>query len=127
MGFVFPSQWEGFGIPALEAMGSGCPVAISQVASLPEVCGDAALYFDPASVDSMAEALVRLVEDEAGRAELTRRGVERARLFSYARCAEKIVQVIRSVTGEHAQVRPRARPAPRETARAHPTASGTGE
>ncbi|HMO45600.1 MAG TPA: glycosyltransferase family 1 protein [Rubrivivax sp.] len=74
LALVFPSLYEGFGLPPLEAMACGCAVAASRAASLPEVCGDAALYFDPHDIGGMAEAMRRLCVDEALRATLRAAG-----------------------------------------------------
>jgi glycosyltransferase involved in cell wall biosynthesis len=82
-GLVFPSIYEGFGLPALEAMACGCPVAAADAAALPEVCGDAALRFDPRSVESIAEAMRALLGDEALRARLRARGLVRAQAFRW--------------------------------------------
>jgi glycosyltransferase involved in cell wall biosynthesis len=83
---VFPSLYEGFGQPPLEAMACGCPVAASKAGALPEVCGDAARYFDPTEVEAIADAVL----DVLGRAEeLAARGVERAKLFSWDECARR--------------------------------------
>ena len=79
---VFPSLYEGFGLPALEAMACGCPVAVARATSLPEVCGDAAEYFDPLSPEDMAAAIVRALG--GGRVEL---GLARAAGFSWDACA----------------------------------------
>lgn len=84
---VVPSEWEGFGLPALEAMACGTPVACSQSGALPEVVGDAALFFDPLDVDAIAAAIRCLLDDTERRVELTRRGLERAREFSWERAA----------------------------------------
>ena len=81
---VFPSLYEGFGQPPLEAMACGCPVAASRAAALPEVCGDAAAYFDPTSVDEIAETITRVLDDPGP---LVDRGLERARRFTWEACA----------------------------------------
>lgn len=83
---VLPSLYEGFGLPLLEAMQLGCPVLASSAGSLPEIGGDAALYFDPRSVASLADRLLQ-VQDPALLASLRERGRARATHFSYARCA----------------------------------------
>lgn len=81
-GFLFPSIYEGFGLPVLEAMMTGAPVVTSNTASLPEVAGDAALLVDPYDIDAMASAIRRLDDDADLRAELTARGRRRSRDFS---------------------------------------------
>ena len=81
---VFPSLYEGFGQPPLEAMACGCPVACSTAGSLPEVCGNAARYFDPTSVDEMVEAVSTVLENPEP---LVERGLERAALFTWEACA----------------------------------------
>jgi glycosyltransferase involved in cell wall biosynthesis len=85
--FVFPSLYEGFGLPVLEAMARGVPVACSDASSLPEVAGDAALLFDPRSASELAEALRRLLSDEPLRVRLAARGRERAKHFTWDRAA----------------------------------------
>jgi glycosyltransferase involved in cell wall biosynthesis len=77
---VFPSLYEGFGLPPLEAMACGCPVAASNATSLPEVCGDAAAYFDPLSPEDMARAVAAVLDDPVPYAE---RGLKRAQVFSW--------------------------------------------
>jgi glycosyltransferase involved in cell wall biosynthesis len=86
-GFVYPSLHEGFGIPVLEAMQRGTPVASSNATSLPEVAGDAALLFDPRSVDAIAGAMRSLVDDAALREDLVARGRERVAQFGWERTA----------------------------------------
>jgi glycosyltransferase involved in cell wall biosynthesis len=85
--FVFPSLYEGFGLPVLEAMARGVPVACSDASSLPEVAGDAALLFDPSSTSEIAGALTRLLDDQALRARLSALGRVRAELFTWERAA----------------------------------------
>ena len=90
--FVFPSLYEGFGLPPLEAMSLGCPVVASNAASIPEVCGDAAVYFDPASVTDMASAIERVVDDADLRADLRLRGAERFATFTWDAAAQLLMQ-----------------------------------
>lgn len=97
LALVFPSLWEGFGLPPLEAMASGCPVITSNVASLPEVCGDAAEYVDPTSVDSIRGAMERIIREPALREDLRGRGLDRSKLFSWDRTAHEVWQVLESV------------------------------
>jgi glycosyltransferase involved in cell wall biosynthesis len=91
---VFPSLLEGFGIPILEAMACGVPVACSGVSSMPEVAGDAAHFFDPCDVDSIACTLAGLLEDPAARQECRRRGLIRAGQFSWENSAARTMQVL---------------------------------
>ncbi len=106
---VVPSLWEGFGIPAVEAMASACPLAVSRVASLPEVCGDAAVYFDPRDVDDIARAVDRVGGDDSLRGELSRRALRRARSFCAERGAARVVEIVRAAArgdaarGAHAE------------------------
>lgn len=97
--FVFPSLYEGFGIPALEAMAHGIPVASSRGGALPEVCGKAALYFDPIEVDSIEHALRRILTDTELRANLIKAGHARESEFGWARSAEQTLAVYRVVSG----------------------------
>ena len=95
--FVYPSLYEGFGIPILEAMQAGTPVVTSNVAAMPEVAGGAALLIDPRSVDEMVEAMKRLLEDDALRRDLIQKGRERARLFSWERTARMYLELYQEV------------------------------
>ena len=95
--FVFPSLYEGFGLPVLEAMACGTPVVCSNASSLPEVAGDAALLFDPLDVEGMAAAMERILSDKRLRAELIERGLKRARGFSWEKCARQTLAVLESV------------------------------
>ncbi|MFN8560615.1 MAG: glycosyltransferase family 1 protein [Anaerolineae bacterium] len=88
-----PSLYEGFGIPVLESMACGTPVVTSNVSSLPEVAGDAALTVDPTSLDEIIAALQRLIDDEGLRADLAGRGVARAREFTWERSVQQLEQV----------------------------------
>jgi glycosyltransferase involved in cell wall biosynthesis len=91
---VFPSLYEGFGQPPLEAMACGCPVACSNAASLPEVVGEAARLFDPTSSEDLVAAVEDVLEEPA---EWARRGLERARLFSWDECARRHEAVYREL------------------------------
>lgn len=90
---IFPSLFEGFGLPVLEAMASGCPVACSNLTTLPEIAGRAALLFDPYSEEETAEAAHRLMEDGDARQALRQRGLERAQEFSWEKTARETLQV----------------------------------
>lgn len=95
--FVYPSLYEGFGLPPLEAMACGCPVVTSSAASIPEVCGDAAFYVDPYSIESMTEGLCKLLTDETLRQRLIKKGLERAQVFSWERSAMEHIKVFEDV------------------------------
>jgi glycosyltransferase involved in cell wall biosynthesis len=97
--FVFPSLAEGFGLPVLEAMVRGTPVACSNATSLPEVAGDAALLFDPLDVDAIAVAIRRILEDEALAERLRAAGLERAKRFNWEVTAQRTLDCYRKALG----------------------------
>ena len=98
--FAFPSLYEGFGLPVLEAMGCGTPVVTSAVSSLPEVAGDAALLIDPRDESALAEAMARVYRDPTLRQEMVERGRGRVGAFSWRRCAEKVLEALEAVGTE---------------------------
>lgn len=100
LALVFPSLYEGFGLPALEAMACGTPVVTSSVTSLPEVVGDAAVLVDPYDVESIAWGVRRVVEDSSLRKELRRKGLKRAKQFSWDKTAELTWQVLQEAAQE---------------------------
>jgi glycosyltransferase involved in cell wall biosynthesis len=95
--FVYPSLYEGFGIPPLEAMSFNCPVACSNTSSIPEVVGSAAIQFDPLDTDSIARALVSLTSDSFLRATLIELGRARVAKFSWEQCAKQTLDVYRAL------------------------------
>ncbi|MEO5888314.1 MAG: glycosyltransferase family 1 protein [Anaerolineales bacterium] len=96
LGFIFPSYYEGFGLPILEAMHCGCPVLCARAASLPEVAGEAALFFDPMNVRDIANAIVRVVSDLQLRNDLIQKGYQRAKEFSWQTTARNTLDVLLS-------------------------------
>jgi glycosyltransferase involved in cell wall biosynthesis len=99
---VFPSLFEGFGIPLVEAMACGCPVACSNVTSIPEVIGDAGLTFDPNSVEDLAEKVYLLWTDEEQKKTLRIKGLQRAgsKVFSWENTARETINVYKKATGQ---------------------------
>jgi len=95
--FVFPSLWEGFGLPVLEAMACGCPVITSDLSCLPEVAGGAATLVDPYEVDAIASAIVTLCTDDVERTRLRALGLQRAAQFSWTETARRTIEVYRRI------------------------------
>ena len=93
--FVYPSLYEGFGLPPLEAMACGTPVVVADTSSLPEVVGEAGVIVNPLDVEGLAEAMRRVLGDEALQQEMKERGLRRAQGFSWAETAQETVQVYR--------------------------------
>lgn len=95
--FVFPSLYEGFGIPVIEAMSNGCPAVLSNTSSLPEIGGAAALYFDPLDPESIAHTVERCLNDDAQRAEMITKGRVQAGGFSWETTAQQTAEIYRSL------------------------------
>jgi glycosyltransferase involved in cell wall biosynthesis len=91
---ILPSLYEGFGLPALEAMACGTPVIISRAGGLPEVAGEAGLYIDPLDAASLTAAMQQIIGDASLRRELSQCGLERARFFTWERTAQATWQVL---------------------------------
>ena len=101
--FVFPSRYEGFGIPILEAFACGCPALVANASCFPEIAGDAALYFDPDDRDSLRGALDQVLSDTTVRERLRARGAERVRRFTWRATADHTLAAYRGVLGQRAE------------------------
>lgn len=97
--FVYPSFYEGFGLPVIEAMAHGLPVVCSRATSLPEVGGNAAIYFDPYDVEEMVAAIERVIDSPSLQSEMRERGLRQAAKFTWEECARKHLAVYRTVLG----------------------------
>lgn len=95
--FVFPSLYEGLGIPVVEAMACGTPVITSNTSSLPEVVGDAGVLIDPHDVDGLAKAIYEVLMNEDLRKEMIRKGLDRAKLFNRDRCVKETLQIFKNI------------------------------
>ncbi|MGH7231600.1 MAG: glycosyltransferase family 4 protein [Nitrospiraceae bacterium] len=98
--FVFPSIYEGFGMPVLEAMACGAPVITSKTTALPEVAGDAAVLVDPVHVEELADAIVRVLDDQDLRESLRAKGFERVKRFTWEQAARRTLKVYRQVCSQ---------------------------
>ncbi len=96
--FIYPSLYEGFGLPPLEAMACGCPCVVSRAASLPEICGDAVLYCDPYSTDDIADKMMHLLNDKNLQADLIRKGFEQIKKFDWGKTAETFLSLVDKIT-----------------------------
>jgi glycosyltransferase involved in cell wall biosynthesis len=99
LAFVFPSLYEGFGFPVVEAMACGCPVITSNISSMPEVAGDASLLVDPEDTEAIRGAMEKVVADPALRNRMIAEGLLQSQKFSWTRCAEETASTIRRVAG----------------------------
>ncbi|MFH1252981.1 MAG: glycosyltransferase family 1 protein [Candidatus Uhrbacteria bacterium] len=97
--YVFPSKLEGFGLPGLEAMNAGVPVIAARAGSLPEVLGEAAVYFDPNSVTELADQIEKVWHNETLKKELVKKGFEQIKKYSWTKMAEKILEIYRGRRG----------------------------
>ena len=95
--FVYPSLYEGFGLPPLEAMACGCPVVVSNTSSLPEVVGDAGIKVDPCNINEIADAIYEILINDDLKHELVKRGLKRAKLFSWEKAAKETLKVYEGV------------------------------
>ena len=95
--FIFPSLYEGFGLPILEAMACGCPTLSSNLASLPEIGGKAAHFFDPLEISDMAESIKKVCEDSEYRQKLARRGTKHAKNFKWESSTKQHMDLFETV------------------------------
>ena len=95
--FLYPSLYEGFGLPPLEAMAHNCPIISSKTSSMPEVIGDAAEFFNPAAIEDIAAAIERVVYSSSRTHELIKLGQERLNHFSWGRCADQTLAIYHQI------------------------------
>jgi len=97
--FVYPSLYEGFGMPLLEAMASGVPIVASGTSSIPEVVGDAGILVDPLSISEMSQAILKLLNDNSLRSSFSQKGIQRAKQFTWERAARETLEIYREIIG----------------------------
>jgi glycosyltransferase involved in cell wall biosynthesis len=95
--FVYPSLYEGFGLPVLEAMACGCPVIVSNISSLREVVGEAGVLVDPYDVEALAHAMTIVLQDDELKREMSRKGTEQAQKFSWKKASAELLAVCSEV------------------------------
>ena len=95
--FVYPSMYEGFGLPVIEAMACGCPVITSNVSSLPEISGEAAVFVNPLSTNDISEKMYTVLSDAVLRKKMSQQGIKQAKQFTWEKCAEKTIKVYEKV------------------------------
>jgi glycosyltransferase involved in cell wall biosynthesis len=103
--FAFPSLYEGFGFPPLEAMAHGCPTLVSNVASLPEVCGDAAYFVDPYDEESIADGIYQVATNSSLRESLIQKGLKRAKLFAWEESRKKHIEIFEEILNDSKKFR----------------------
>jgi len=97
--FVYPSLYEGFGMPLLEAMASGVPIVASGTSSIPEVVGDAGILVDPLSISEMSQAILKLLNDNSLRSSFREKGIQRAKQFTWERAARETLRIYQEIIG----------------------------
>ncbi|MEO9656080.1 glycosyltransferase family 4 protein [Marinomonas sp.] len=98
--FIYPSLYEGFGLPPLEAMAAGCPVVSSNTSSMPEVVSDAGEYFDPKSIDSIRESIEKVIFSDELRKGLISKGFENVKNYSWQKCAKETLKIYKKLSGK---------------------------
>lgn len=95
--FVFPSLYEGFGLPILEAMACGCPVVASRAGAIPEISGSAVKYFNPRNVEEITKSILKVIKDRETREIMIQDGLEQVKKYSWAKCAKETMEIIRNI------------------------------